>query len=93
MLFCLFTLSACDRQVTFTCDGDGGSSSKGEPGPPGKRGPMGDPGSPGPIGPKGNDADVTALEQRVRILNENVMVLRRRSTLLTRKLNNAFHLF
>ena len=82
----LFHVSVCDRQVTFTCDGDEGSGTKGDPGPPGKRGPIGNPGSPGPIGPKGNTADVTTLEQEVRRLNEMVLELRRRSTLLPSKL-------
>jgi len=75
-------VSDCDRQVTFTCDGEDGSGEKGDPGHPGKRGPIGNPGAPGPIGPKGDDADVTALEETIRRLNENVMELQRRNSLL-----------
>ena len=86
VLLTLYHVSICDRQVTFTCDGDEGSGMKGDPGPPGKRGPIGNPGSSGPIGPKGNAADVTALEQEVRRLNEMVLEFRRRSTLLPSKM-------
>ena len=78
-------VSVCDRQVTFTCDGDEGSGTRGDPGPPGKRGPIGNPGSPGPIGPKGNAANVATLEVEVRRLNEMVTELQRRSTLLPSK--------
>ena len=86
VLLTLSNLSVCNRQITFTCDGDEESGTRRNSGPPGKRGPMGNRGNPGPIGPKGNAADVTALEEEVGRLNEIVMELQRRSTLLPSKL-------
>ena len=71
----LICLSKCDRQVTFTCDGDGGTAMRGKPGAPGKRGPIG---NPGPAGPMGSTADLTALEKMVRQLNQSLMELRGR---------------
>ena len=74
--------SKCDRQVTFTCDGDSGSATRGEPGPPGKRGPIG---MPGPVGPQGNKADVTILEGMIREMNQTLNELQRYSRLLPSK--------
>ena len=74
----LFRMSASDRQVTFTCDGNDGESVKGEPGSPGKRGPEGPRGSPGPIGPIGNAVEVDALANIVANLSREVSQLRER---------------
>ena len=68
-----FRMSCSDRQVTFTCDGDGEAGVKGEAGVPGKRGPAG---PRGPIGPAGSTADLTELTELVRRMNESLMQLR-----------------
>ena len=75
-------LSSCDRQVTFTCDGDSGSATKGEPGPPGKRGPIE---MPGPVGPQGNEANLTILEGMIREINRTLNELQRHARLLPSK--------
>ena len=54
---------------------------KGDPGEPGSQGPEGPQGEPGPAGPQGDpgpagsSADVTALEQRIALLEEQLGVL------------------
>ena len=88
VLLFLFRLINSDRQVTFTCDGNGGPEVKGEPGAPGKRGPQGLPGMTGPKGQKGTSVDVSALENQIKMLNKSLMMLRRELNDRTGDLNS-----
>ena len=81
-------LNKCDRQVTFTCDGENGSTTRGEPGPPGKRGPIG---NPGPVGPIGNAADLTGLEEKINQLNQTLIEIRKR--MLPSKFKQTYYNF